>query len=153
MKIVAKYNTFKGISTVLTIGTPIVTLACCSDFFIHRSETAISAGAIFAILIVLLLFKDKILEHWKVPSAFVVSLILFILIILVENIITPVKYICLATMIATGIDELTFKMLYKNIEAILPKEAAAFKHFGFLFTSSEKITQFMKQEEESNEPS
>ena len=60
MKNVAKYNIFKGVSTLLTFGTPLLTLSCCGDFFVHRSETAISAAGIFAIVICLLLFKDKV---------------------------------------------------------------------------------------------
>lgn len=139
MKQVAKYNTFKGVSTVLTIGTPIVTLACCGDFFVHRSDTAISAAGIFAIFIVLLLFKDKFAEKWKVPSAFVLSTAILILLLLVEKIILPVKYVCIATMVATGVDELTFKRFYKQIELLLPEQAQSFKHVGFLFTSTKKL--------------
>lgn len=139
MKIVAKYNLFKGISTVATIGTPIITLLSCSNLFVHRSDTAISAAGIFAILIVLLLFKDKIAENFKLPSAFILSTVLFVLILLIENIITPVKYIALTTMIASGVDEITFKRIYKSIEAQLP-EAAQYKKFaGFLFTTSKSL--------------
>ena len=139
MKQVAKYNTYKGVSTALTIGTPIVTLACSSDFFVHQPETAISASGIFTIFLLLLLFKDKIAENFKLPSAFVISTAFLILLLLIENIILPIKYVCLATMISTGVDELTFKRMYKNIEYLLPKEAQSFKHFGFLFTSSDKL--------------
>ena len=60
MKPIAKYNTYKGVSTVLTVGTPIITLACCSDMFVHRSETAISAAGMFGLLLAALLLKDKI---------------------------------------------------------------------------------------------
>ena len=51
MKTVAKYNICKGVSDVLTLGTPITTLLLCSDFFIHRSDTAISAAGIFVIIV------------------------------------------------------------------------------------------------------
>ena len=78
MRAVAKYNTFKGVSTVLSVGTPIVTMACCGDFFIHRSDTAISAAGIFAILIAGLFFKDKLAEKFKSPSALVIAIIGFI---------------------------------------------------------------------------
>lgn len=139
MKQVAKYNIFKGVSTVLTIGTPIVTLACCGDFFIHRSETAISAAGIFAIIILMLIFKDKIAENWKTPSAFVVSMAIFILVMLIEHIILPVKYVCIATIISTGIDECTFKRMYKDVEACLPDNCKRFKHFGFLFVHTEML--------------
>lgn len=142
MKQVAKYNTFKGVSTALTLGTPLVTLICCGDFFVHRSETAISAAGIFAIILMLLLFKDKIAEKWKMPSAFVMSTAILVLIMLVEHIILPVKYVCLATMIATGVDEITFKRFYKQIELLLPKEAASFKHVGFLFVSTDKLNSY-----------
>lgn len=140
MKNVAKYNIFKGVSTLLTFGTPLVTLSCCGDFFVHRSETAISAAGIFAIVICLLLFKDKLLENWKMPSAFLTSLIIFILILLVESIIIPIKYVCIATLISTGVDEVSFKRLYKNIETLLPEQAASFKHCGFLFTTSSRLS-------------
>ena len=139
MKMVAKYNLFKGISTLATIGTPIITLLSCSNLFVHRSDTAISAAGIFAILIVILLFKDKIAENFKVPSAFVLSTVVFVLILLVENIIVPIKYVALATMVTSGIDEVTFKRIYKSIELQLP-EAAKYKKFaGFLFTTTKKL--------------
>jgi hypothetical protein len=139
MKNVAKYNLFKGVSTILTLGTPIVTLISCGELFIHRSDTAISAAGIFAIIIVLLLFKDKIAENWKMPSAFVLSTAIFILVLLIENIILPIKYVCIATMISTAIDEFTFKRFYKSTELLLPKEAETFKHFGFIFTTTDKL--------------
>lgn len=139
MKQVAKYNTYKGVSTALTIGTPIVTLACCGDFFVHRSDTAISAAGMFALFIVVLLFKDKFAENLKMPSAFILSSVMFILLIMVEKIMLPMKYVCIATMISTGIDELTFKRFYKQIELLLPEQAQAFKHVGFIFTTTKNL--------------
>lgn len=139
MKSVAKYNLFKAISTLLTVGTPITTLCVSSDLFIHRSETAISAAGVFVILITILLFKDKIAENFKMPSAFVVSLIFFILILMLEKILLPIKYVCITTMIATGIDELSFKRFYKNVELTLPEKAFAYKHIGFIFTTTNKL--------------
>ena len=139
MKMVAKYNLFKGISTVATIGTPIITLLSCSNMFVHRSETAVSAAGIFAILIAILLFKDKIAENFKLPSAFVLSTVIFILILLVENIIEPVKYVALSTMIASGIDEITFKRIYKSIEVQFPETAQYKKFAGFMFTTTDKL--------------
>lgn len=139
MKTVAKYNLFKSISTLACVGTPIITLLCSSDMFVHRSETAISATGLFAILLSLLFFKDKIAENFKVPSTFVVSAIAFILILLVENILEPVKLICITTMIASGVDELTFKRFYKAIEASLPENAENYKQFGFIMTTTEKL--------------
>lgn len=139
MKQVAKYNTFKGVSTALTIGTPIVTLACCGDFFVHRSDTSISAAGMFALFIVVLLFKDKFAENFKMPSAFILSSVMFILLLMVEKIMLPMKYVCIATMIATGADELTFKRFYKQIELMLPQQAQAFKHVGFIFTTTKNL--------------
>lgn len=139
MPSVAKYNTFKGISTFLTIGTPIITLLSCSTLFVHRSETAISAAGIFTLLIIALFFKDKIAENFKTPSAFVVSLSIFVLIILLEKILLPMKYVCIATMITCGIDEFTFKRFYKNIENLLPSTASSRKYAGFIFAFTRNL--------------
>ncbi len=137
MKPVAKYNTFKGVSTVLTVGTPIATLCFCSDLIVHRSDTAISAAGIFTLLLSLLFFKDKIVENFKMPSAFTVSLCIFISILLVESIIIPLKYVTICTMFTTGIDELTFKRWYKNAERNLPDKTS--KVAGFIFATSDKL--------------
>lgn len=139
MSNVAKYNTYKGVSTALTVGTPIITLACCGDMFVQSSGASISAAGVFTILILVLIFKDKIVENFKVPSAFVVAMVMLVLIYLVENIITPIKCVCWATVIASSVDTITFKKFYKQIEILLPDEAKAFKHFGFLFTSNDKL--------------
>lgn len=138
MKTVAKYNTYKSISTFCTIGTPIITLCSCSQLFIHRSDTAISAAGVFAILLAMLFAKDKIAEHLKVPSAFVLSTVVFILISIVESILLPIKYVCIATMITSAIDELTFKRFYKAIENTLPDDFKNKKIAGFLFTTSSR---------------
>ena len=139
MKQVGKYNTFKGISTLLTIGTPIITLACCGDFFVQRSETAISAAGVFAILIALLFAKDKLAEKLKSPSAFIVSAAVLVIIVVVENILLPMKYVCIATMIASGVDELTFKRMYKALECKMPQCWQAYEHFGFIFAKTQDI--------------
>ena len=139
MRAVAKYNIFKGVSTTLTLGTPIVTMACCGDFFIHRTDTAISAAGVFAILIAMLFFKDKIAEKFKSPSALVVAIVVLGLTILVENLTYPIKCVCVATIAACGIDELTFKSWYKRIENAMPSGASDYSHFGFLFTTSQKL--------------
>lgn len=136
---VLKYNLFKGLSTTLSVGTPIVTLACCGEMFIHRSDTAISAAGVFAILLACLFFKDKIAEKFKTPSAFVLSAVVFVLVLLVENLMLPVKYVCIATMAMSGIDELTFKRFYKTIEGSFPPLADQYKHFGFLFTTTKNL--------------
>lgn len=142
---VAKYNIFKAISTLLMLGAPTITMFCCGDFIVHRSETAISAAGMFTIIVCLILFKDKIMENWKTPSAFVLCTIILILIVMIENIILPMKCVCIVTMIVSAIDEVTFKRLYKNIEVTLPDEVATFKHLGFIFCSSKQINKVSKK--------
>ena len=141
MKQVGKYNTFKGISTLLTMGTPIITLACCGDFFVERPATAISAAGVFAILIALLFAKDKLAEKIKTPSAFIISAAVLVIIVVVENILLPMKYVCIATMIASGVDELTFKRMYKALECKMPQCWQAYEHFGFIFAKTLDIVE------------
>lgn len=136
---IAKYNTFKAISTLCTIGAPIATLASCSELFVHKAGTSLSAAGVFALLISVFFAKDKILENFKAPSAFLLSFVAFIFIIMIENILLPMKTVCIVTMITAGIDELTFKNFYKRIKLSLPKEVDAYQHFGFLFTTSSKF--------------
>lgn len=140
MKPVFKYNLFKGISTFLTIGSPIIALCCTSDLFIHRSDTAISAAGIFTLLIAALFLKDKIAEKFKMPCPFIIAICVFILIIMVEKIILPIKIVCIVTMATSGVDELTFKRFYKQTELNLPEKASNFKHFGFIFTTTKTLT-------------
>ena len=151
MKQVGKYNTFKGISTLLTIGTPIITLACCGDFFVERPATAISAAGVFAILIALLFAKDKLAEKIKTPSAFIISAAVLVIIVVVENIILPMKYVCVATMIASGVDELTFKRMYKALECKMPQCWQAYEHFGFIFAKTQDIFDEVQKEVNNNE--
>ena len=151
MKQVGKYNTFKGISTLLTMGTPIITLACCGDFFVERPATAISAAGVFAILIALLFAKDKLAEKIKTPSAFIISAAVLVIIVVVENILLPMKYVCIATMIASGVDELTFKRMYKALECKMPQCWQAYEHFGFIFTKTQDIFDEVQKEVNNNE--
>lgn len=151
MKEVGKYNTFKGISTLLTIGTPIITLACCGDFFVERPATAVSAAGVFAILIALLFAKDKLAEKLKSPSAFIVSAAVLVIIVVVENILLPMKYVCIATMIASGVDELTFKRMYKALECKMPQCWQAYEHFGFIFAKTQDIFDEVQKEVNNNE--
>ena len=151
MKQVGKYNTFKGISTLLTIGTPIITLACCGDFFTERPATAISAAGVFAILIALLFAKDKLAEKIKTPSAFIISAAVLVIIVVVENIILPMKYVCIATMIASGVDELTFKRMYKALEYKMPQSWQSYEHFGFIFARTQDIFDTVQKEVNNNE--
>ena len=139
MKTIAKYNLFKGVSTGLTMGTPIVTLACCSELFVHKSETAISAAGVFAILFAALFFKDKLLENLKMPSPFVISVIGLIVIMMIESIIAPLKIVFISTMVTTGVDTVTFRRIYKSMELDFPESAEKFKHFGFIFGKTENI--------------
>jgi hypothetical protein len=151
MKQVGKYNTFKGISTLLTMGTPIITLACCGDFFVERPATAISAAGVFAILIALLFAKDKLAEKIKTPSAFIISAAVLVIIVVVENILLPMKYVCIATMIASGVDELTFKRMYKALECKMPQCWQAYEHFGFIFAKTQDIFDEVQKEVNKNE--
>ena len=151
MKQVGKYNTFKGISTLLTMGTPIITLACCGDFFVERPATAVSAGGVFAILIALLFAKDKLAEKIKSPSAFIVSAAVLVIIVVVENILLPMKYVCIATMIASGVDELTFKRMYKALECKMPQCWQAYEHLGFIVAKTEDIFNTVQNEVNTNE--
>ena len=139
MKPVAKYNTCKGISTALTVGTPIITLCCCSDMFVHRSETAISAAGVFAILLALLFAKDKIAENFKIPSAFVLSFAMLIALLMIEELIQPLKYVCITTLCTSGIDELTFKRMYKSVERKFPQGYEGSKVAGFMVTTSNSL--------------
>lgn len=132
MKDVGKYNLFKSISLLLTAGTPLLTMSAFSEFIVYSSKASISVTGMIAILLAALFFKDKIVENFKVPSPFLISAIIFGIIIFVESIMVPMKYTCVATMIACGIDELTFKRMYKQIETRLPEKASAYKKFGFL---------------------
>lgn len=144
MSNLAKYNTYKGVSTALTFGTPIVTLFSCGEFIKHRSETAISAAGIFVIILVLLFAKDKLFEYFKAPSALIVSLATLMLILLVENIMLPMKVVCITTAIACGLDEITFKQLYKSAKLTLPECADAFQKVGFIWTTNKKLEEANK---------
>ena len=139
MKVVAKYNVFKGISTALTIGTPFVTLMSCSEFFVTRSETAVSAAGVFTFLFALLFLKDKILENFKIPSPFVISLIGLILIVVIESIIYPIKIVFLTTCLVTCVDTFTFRAIYKQMELNFTDDVKKFKKFGFIFGRSKDI--------------
>lgn len=85
----------------------------------------------FAILLAALFAKDKIAEKFKAPSALIIAIAAFAFCIIVESIIYPVKVISLVTIISCGVDELTFKHIYKAIELRLPTQAQPLKKFGF----------------------
>lgn len=141
-----KYNLWKGLSTVSTVGTPIITLATQYKLFYDKPQTAISAAGIFAILISLLFFKDKIAENWKMPSPLVLSIILFVIIQFIKSIIDPIEIVCVATMISCGVDELFFKRFYKSEEIkfkLSGIDLNDYKQFGFVF----KFTKTLAGEE------
>lgn len=129
---VAKYNACKGVSTGLTFGAPLITAACLGDFFKQQPSTAISGAALFAVLLSVLLAKDKIAEKFKAPSALIIAVAAFAFCVVVESILYPVKVISFVTIIACGIDELTFKHIYKAVELRLPERAQTLKKFGFI---------------------
>ena len=80
-----------------------------------------------------------IAENFKVPSAFIVSAIALVFIYLVKNILEPMEYICWATLITSGVDEVTFKQFYKAMELTFPDSIKAYKHVGFIFGTSDKL--------------
>jgi len=139
MKIIGKYNLFKAISSALTVGTPLTVIGLCSDFIVHDSSASISVVGVIGILLAALFLKDKIAENFKIPSAFVLATVLFVLIIFIESILVPVKYACLATMIMSGIDELSFKRIYKRLELQMPEKAKAYKYLGFLICTTKTL--------------
>ena len=140
MKIVSKYNTTKAASTLLTMGTPIVSLFSCSELYVHRSDTAISVAGVFAILLSILFFKDKIAENFKLPSPFVISVAGLAIILLIESIMDPLKIVFVSTIAATGVDAVTFRRIYKNIEKDLSESADKYKKLGFIIAKSSDIT-------------
>lgn len=139
MKKVAKYNLLKGVSTLCTLGTPMVTLLLSGDFLIKSSSTSISAAGVFVLLIMALFFKDKILENFKMPPVFIVCLIAFVFICLIESILVPIKTVCITTMVTSGIDEFTFKRMYKELEMTFPENVSLYKHVGFIMTTTKKL--------------
>lgn len=149
MTTVAKYNTCKAVSTVLTFGTPIITLAASGDLFIHQADTAISAAGIFAILLSALFAKDKIAEQFKAPSGLVVAIVVLVLTLFLEHLLVPIKYVCFATICACGVDELTFKAWYKQAAKGLPASAEEYKHIGFIWAKWETLQGEDKPQSES----
>ena len=75
----------------------------------------------------------------KVPSAFVLSTVLLILIVLVEKILQPMKLVCIATMITSGIDKLTFERMYKRLELVFPDSLPTYQFAGFILSTTDKI--------------
>lgn len=142
---VTKYNICKGVSTALVLGTPIITMFCCGDFFVGDPGKSVSSLGVLTLLFVLLFTKDKIAEHWKTPSAMVIAAIVFILCSMVKNIIVPIQIVSGLTLCAASLDEITTKSLYKRYELLLPENAKAHKVFGFIVVSLEKLLEEEKE--------
>lgn len=140
MKPVAKYNLLKGASTVLTVGTPIATLACCGDFIVHRSDTALSAAGVVVLIISVYLLKDKLAEKFK-PKLWAICLIGIALIEMIKSIIMPVEMVLIATAAATGLDAATFSRFYKQLYPKLGDAAIDHTFVGYVFTTSQKLAQ------------
>ena len=124
---VAKYNTYKGISTALTFGTPLVTMCCVGDMFVHQPAQAISGAGVLTLLIVMLFTKEKLAEYYKSPGALKLSITIFIICVLVKNIVDPMLWVTGVSIATCGVDELTFKSFYKRIELSFPQEVQSLK--------------------------
>lgn len=146
MREIGKYNLFKALSILITCIPPLVVAYFFGDLIVYDTGASISLAAIIAIFVVLLFLKNKIFENFKVPSAFVIALTLFIILVCVEQIIIPAKFVCGTVMICAGIDELTFKRIYKHIELLLPEKREAYKHFGFYFCKTSTVLGETKNE-------
>lgn len=148
---VAKYNGYKAASTVLTVGTPIIALACCNELFVHRSDTAVSAAGIFAFLLALLFVKDKLLEFIKTPAAWKISLIGLVFCLIVHSLMDAMVLVFASSLIASTLDEFTFKRLYKDIVrkiSSIPEVRDVYKEyekFGFIWAKTNTIEQRVKE--------
>lgn len=140
MKQVGKYNLFKGISLVITAGIPLATAASVSDLFVTSTSTSISTAGVIAILIMVLTMKDKLLEQVKSPSALKIAVVLLILVIVLESILVPMKYVLVASCIALGLDTLILKKLYMYQYNQLPETKLNYSHFGFIFCKTDTLT-------------
>ena len=136
---VGKYNIFKTLSILITCIPTLVVAFSYSDVIVCSSGASISSAGIIGIFIAFLFLKNKIAENFKMPSPFVAAAILFGIIILIEQILLPVKFTCLTVMIACGIDELSFKRIYKRIEFLMPEKSKAYKHLGFYIVKSKTL--------------
>lgn len=136
---IAKYNTYKGISTTLTFGTPITTMLCIGEEFIKTPATSISAVGVVVILIICFFLKDKIADNIKMPSGMVLCIMGFTICVLMHNIIDPMMYVFGISGVVCAIDTVTFRSFYKHIELLFPPQAATYKRFGFYGTRQTTI--------------
>ena len=143
MKPILKYNLLKAISMILSVGTPSATMIILNESLANSPAGAISIIGVIVILISALIMKDKIAENFKMPSALVASIVLFVIILLLENIILLAKYTCLATALICGIDEFTFKSWYKKQEEMITEkyniDLSKVKKLGFIVGTSKKL--------------
>ena len=140
MKSVCKYNIFKIVSLILSIGTPLFTSILFSDFLVTTTNTSISTAGVIILLICVLIFKDKMLEELKTPTALKVCAVTLVFIFVIESIIIPLKWILIVTTIALTLDTLFIKRIYTNLEVDLPKNYIKYKYFGIIFCRTDKLT-------------
>ena len=136
---IGKYNLFKLLSILITCIPTLAVAFSYSDMIVHDSGASISLTAIIGILIAALFLKNKIAENFKLSSPLIVAGILLGIILLVEQILIPAKFTCLAVVISCAVDELSFKRIYKRIELRLPEKSQAYKHFGFYACKTETL--------------
>lgn len=147
MKKVFKYNLFKSLSLLITCVPSFVITSYYGDFIIRDSKATISFAGVISILVAVLFLKNKIAENFKVPSPFIIACVLFFLTILIEHILIQVRMTCLVIMISCGVDEFTFKRIYKNIEVLMPEKMKAYKHLGFYVCKSDKLKEFTNEQD------
>lgn len=136
---VGKYNLFKGLSMFITCIPTLIVCFSHSDAIVKDGGASISFAAMIGILIAILFLKNKIAENFKIPSPFIIATVLFVTITVIEKILLPVKFTCLTVMIVCGIDELSFKRIYKRIELLLPEKREVYKHLGFYICKTETL--------------
>lgn len=139
MKEIGKYNLFKSLSLLFTLGPTSFMIYLFKDVIVKDSNASISVAGMIGILFAVLFLKNKIAENFKLPSPFIVATALFVIIVLIESVLIPAKYTCLVVMISCGIDEISFKRIYQRIEMLLPEKRNAYKHLGFYFCKTETI--------------
>lgn len=148
---VAKYNIFKAISTVLTFGTPIVSVIACGGFYRNDGGACVSLAAVMAFLLSALFLKDKLAEQFKSPTALKISAAGLIFCFIVEAIVQAMQVMFGCTVIACLIDETTFKRFYVEMERKFPEDARVYKHIGFYIMNSDKLNSENEKEVTSNE--
>lgn len=144
MNFVMKYNILKGISSLLTVGTPSAIMIIMNIALADTPAGAISIVGIISILFAIFFLKDKIAENFKLPSPLVTAIIILVAVLLLENVILLVKYTCIVMIAICGIDELTFKSWYKRLEKQFIKthtniDLNDYKKLGFIISTTKKL--------------